>query len=1097
MKKERAFICLLLNLVFLFSPVFYTKAQVSAVPSKEVLDSPFGKKDVKAFKQPSKEFYPETWFHYIGGNVSLEGITADLEAIAQAGFSGIQLFHGQFGGAWPNVEEQIACLSPLWDGAVKHTAEECRRLGLRFTMQNCPGWAMAGGPWIQPSNAMRHLVLSRTDVEGGSGIQTTSLPVPQPSGEDWRDYKDVTVLAFPVPAGDTGKPLEPASVDSNWDCQWKDYLSGQAPQSQQIPPTTEDKPYWIEVTFPEAVTVRTLEFPAVQSLNHAMCYEPGVSITLQAFMPDGQVRNVLDIELPQSSWQDDRPISFACTETSGAKKYRIAIVNKNHISLSSLRLFSASRKNNWESEAAWTLRSIERTGESKRHSPETFVNSARIVDLSSKMDAAGNLKWNVPEGKWTILRIGHVNTGQRNGPAPAEGTGWECDKLSVSGSDAQFAGYIGRLSGGNGPLSGGLLNGMLLDSWECKTQTWTTDMESEFERITGYSLRQWLPAVFGYVVNDEETTSRFLRDWRKVINDLFANNFFGNMAKNAKENGLSISYETAGGDIFPADILEYYKYADVPMCEFWHPFTKGYVGSLNFKPVKPTASAARMYGKPRVAAEAFTSFNLSWDEHFQMLKEVSNINIMEGITHLVFHTYTHNPQVGFLPPGTSFGDAGIGTPFLRGQTWWRHMPEFNTYLARCGYLLERGKPVSDVLWYLGDEINHKPDQEVSFPEGFKYDYCNTDALLNRLSVKDGMLVTPEGIGYRVLWLAECPRMLPETLEKIYSFVQAGATVVGNAPNGLATLSGGTDVQNQFEKAVQQLWDGQSSTPDVRKIGKGTLVSGMTLDLALDVLGLQPDVLSGEALWSHRKIKNTDWYYVCAPKGKGFKGTLDFRCLGNVELWNPVTGNISPVSYEQKNGRTQVALDLPQAGSCFVVFRESGKSGKGSKQIKTKEIISTIPLNTAWNLSFPSGWGAPESLTIRELKPWKDLDLPAEAKAFSGTVEYSLTFDAGTVKRGTNYTLNLGEVEMIASVSLNGKKLQTVWTPPYQVDITDAIKSGTNKLSVQVTSTWFNRLVYDAGQPEANRKTWVLSWPDKNAPLRNSGLLGPVSVIVEK
>ena len=179
------------------------------------------------------------------------------------------------------------------------------------------------------------------------------------------------------------------------------------------------------------------------------------------------------------------------------------------------------------------------------------------------------------------------------------------------------------------------------------------------------------------------------------------------------------------------------------MCEFWQPFSEGYVGSLNFKPIKPTASAARMYGKPRVSAEAFTSFSLTWDEHWEMLKEVANINWVEGVSHLVFHTYTHNPRTDFLPPGTSFG-SGIGTPFLRGQTWWKHVPEFTTYLARCNYMLERGKPVSDVLWYLGDEINHKPDQEVAFPAGYKYDYCNPDVLLNRLSVQDGLLTTPEG-----------------------------------------------------------------------------------------------------------------------------------------------------------------------------------------------------------------------------------------------------------------------------------------------------------------------------------------------------------------
>ena len=132
------------------------------------------------------------------------------------------------------------------------------------------------------------------------------------------------------------------------------------------------------------------------------------------------------------------------------------------------------------------------------------------------MDAQGNLKWKAPKGKWTVLRIGHVNTGRRNSPAPPEGTGWECNKLSVEGSSAQFAGYIGRLSGENGPLAGGLLNGLLMDSWECYTQTWTAGLDKEFEQITSYPLKKWIPALFGYIVEDQETTFRFLCDWRRV-----------------------------------------------------------------------------------------------------------------------------------------------------------------------------------------------------------------------------------------------------------------------------------------------------------------------------------------------------------------------------------------------------------------------------------------------------------------------------------------------------------------------------------------------------------------------------------------------------
>lgn len=1067
---------------------------VPIVPSGEQLNRSFGKHDKAAFMTPSKVYYPQTWFHFIGGNVSKKGITEDLEAIAGSGISGVQLFHGQFGGPWPGVDTQITCLSPLWEDALLHTAQECRRLGLRFTMQNCPGWAMSGGPWITPTNAMRHLAWTRTDVKGGRGVINMQLGQPQPSAESWRDYKDITVLAFPTPLGDTEKPLVPRSVKGSSNISWGDFILKQAQTPLHFPPAVSGNPYWVDVTFPDTVTVRTIEFPSVNSLSHAWNYEPAVKIKVQAIMADGATKDILNTIVPSANFQDDQPISFACQEITGAKTFKVLFENKHDMRMSFIRFFSAARKNNWESEAGWTLRSIDRSGMKYQQSSKTYIDPAQILDITPMADAQGNLTWNAPAGEWTVLRIGHINSGKQNGPAPPEGTGWECNKLSEAGANAHFAGYIGRLSGGKGVLGNGMLNGMLMDSWECETQTWTEDMGSEFRRVTGYSLQKWLPALFGFVLKDQETTFRFLHDWRATTNDLFTNKFYGRMARLAKENNLSISYETAAGDVFPADILEYYKFADVPMCEFWQPFTKGFVGSLNFKPIKPATSAARLYGKPRVAAEAFTSFELTWDEQWQALKEVANVNIVEGVTHLIYHTYTHNPHADSLKPGTSMGSK-IGTPFLRQQTWWKYMPQLNTYFARCSYLLERGKPVSDVLWYLGDEIDHKPDQNAPFPEGFKFDYCNPDILLNRLAVADGMIVSPEGIQYRVLWLPETTHMLPQTLEKIASLIRDGATVIGNAPQSLATLSGGKESQMRFNAAVKNIW-GNMKIKGARKIGKGTIISGITLSEALKKSQITPDVTGGNALWSHRRIEGADWYFVCSPQGKPFKGALSFRNTGNVEVWDPITGTTRLVAGQRNADRISISLDLPLAGSCFVVFLHNEKQSESIIPVQTKN-IAAMQLTAPWDVAFPEGWGAPHSIRINELKPWKDLDMLPEAKAFSGTATYTTTFNINQIQPATLFTINLGEVSMIAKVTLNGKDLGTVWCTPYQVDITNAIVPGKNYLKIETTSTWFNRLTYDAALPEEKRKTWTISGPSKDSPLRNSGLLGPVTILVEK
>ncbi|MES2659614.1 MAG: glycosyl hydrolase [Verrucomicrobiota bacterium] len=1176
----------------------------------------FGEADAAAFATPADAYRPQTWFHFIGGNVATKGLTADLESISGAGIGGIQLFHGQFGGPWPGVEPQIQCLSPAWDGAVHHAGKETRRLGLDFTMQNCPGWAMSGGPWITPENAMRKLVWSRTDVTGGTATDSIALPQPEPSGEDWRDYRKVAVIAFPTPEGDTGEPLVPVSVRSNRaDLPWDRSLGAPGGAEINLSPNSET---WVEATFAEDVTPRTVEFPPIQQFNHGWSYEPGVKVKVEAVLPDG-LKTVAEYDMPQSNWTDDQPMTLACKEIT-ARSYRITIWNKHDMKFPYLRMFTAARKHNWEFEAGWTLRALDRSPYPQQ-SKTTWIETNRLVDLTDKLDASGNLRWKAPAGNWTILRWGHVNTGKKNGPAPPEGTGWECNKLSPAGANTQFPAYIGRIASAGGPGAGGLLNGMLMDSWECGTQTWTADMEKEFARLRGYQVRLLLPALAGYVIGSPETTTRFLRDWRATLNDLLVENFYRRMSDQAHAKGLKVSYETSVGDCITGDILEYYKHADVPMCEFWQPHTDSFVGSHNFKPVKPCVSAARMYGKRRVAAESFTNISLNWAEHPGMLKDVANMHLADGITHVVFHTYTHNPRTDWLPPGSSFG-AGIGTPFLRGQTWWKHMPDFTSYLSRCGYLLERGNPVSDVLWYLGDELDHKPSETAPFPAGYRYDYCNPDVLLNRLSVRNGRWMTPEGLSYRVMWMPDCQRMLPETLERLLALVKEGGVLSGERPQGIATMSGGAKAEARFQQAVESLWGPQAV------LGKGRVISGKSIGETLKLLEIAPDVEGRGVRWNHRETEGADWYFVAAPAAGGFHGNLRFRATGEVHLWDPATGTSSPAGMlRREGGFTTMALDLAPSEAVFVMFLTAGEKnpnriarvehgnatvaeikadndrGKtvlsasfgdpadaarrtdvtnmvrealaqgpsvlqasnewaggdpapgtrkklfvelllpdvGRKPLEAWEgealrigddnmqtgvcevldgtnlltwqpgdyritrengdtaTVSTqvpqqIALGESWKLTFPTGWGADAPLELDHLGSWTEPNVPEEARAFSGTAAYTTTFNMDAIVKGARVELDLGRVEVIATVRVNGTLVRTLWAPPYKTDITSALKPGTNQLSVEVTNTWRNRLAYDATRPESQRKTWTVSGPGP-APLIPAGLLGPVKLRV--
>lgn len=669
---------------------------------------------VDGFANPPKENYPQTWFHLIGGNVSKEGLTADLEAISAAGIGGIQLFHGQVGkvSAWPRTKEQIPCLSPNWDGLIAYAADECARLGLKFEMQNCPGWSMSGGPWVPSEKAMRKLVCYE--------------PGKKPIYDAGDDYREICEVTFPAPAGWGEKDPVPCSIATNGDERVYD--------------------------FGRAVTLRTISLPAPREFNHDFAYEPGLAFVLEAETLDGW-RMVLNRVYPRGCWQDSAPVTCAFSATS-ARRWRLKFTHKHELNLGYVRFSSVSRLDNWETCAGLGYRELPRHG---------TIGSAYERGAGS-----------------VTLVFGHVNMKRRNGPAPLEATGWECDKLDPEGYKVVFDNYLGRLV--DGPLAGGKLKGMVVDSWECGCQTWTARMEEYFQKKNGYALRQHLPTLFGFATDGGCDSESFLRDWRETVSTLIEENYYHVIADMGHACGLDVQFETAFGDVVPGDLLRYWKYADVPMCEFWRPHdnAKGFVGSDNFKPVRPCVSAAHIYGKRRVQAEALTSGSkfFDFDENFKDFKCVADRHFARGVTHLVFHTYTHNPQVGadFLPPGTSFG-ARIGSPFLRGQTWWRFMPRLTAYFARCGMMLERGLPVVDVLWYLGDDVGYRPDENAPFPEGYKYDYCNWDALATRIEVKDGRLSLPDGMSYRVLWIPEGTFLLPRTENRLAELEKKGARII--------------------------------------------------------------------------------------------------------------------------------------------------------------------------------------------------------------------------------------------------------------------------------------------------------------------------------
>jgi len=972
--------------------------------------------DFAVFRDVPRENRPETWFHIIGGNASKEGLTEDLEAISSAGIRGIHFFHGA-GGLWPGVTNPIPCLSSQWEDLIGHLGCECRRLDLTLKLQNCPGWSMSGGPWIAPSNAMRRLVAACRTVDGGTSVGR--LP-PDGGTDDWRDYRDVAVLAFPAPAGEGVAVPRLVSVTTNG-CERM-------------------------FVYAEPVTFRTLSLPSASALNHAHCYELDLTVTVTA---DG--RTVRRFVYPQGAWQEPDDFTAALTPHT-ARTWTVRFECPHPLNLRFVRFGTAPRLDNWQARAARALRGTV-GGSAPVTAADAVIDPDRILDLSHRLRPDDTVDWTAPAGRWTVLRIGHSNLGARNAPAPREATGWECDKLDPRGFDANFAGYVGRLL--KGPLAGVPVKGMMVDSWECNCPTWTERMPAYFRAENGFDIRPHLPALFGWIIGSSERTEAFLRTWRATTGALITRNYYGRMAELAHAHGLEVQFETAFGDVLPGDLLAFWKHADVPMCEFWHPFDDAgaFVGSYNFKPVRPCVSAAHVYGKRRVAAEAFTNFALSWDEDFHTFKSIADRHFARGVTHIVFHTYTHNPIPGRgLTPGSSFG-GGIGAPFLRNQTFWRHMPAFTAYFARAGALLESGRPVVDVLRLLGDALEHKPSEKEAFPSGYARDYMNTDALLTRVDVTDGRYVFPDGFSARVLWIPQGTFLLPATEARLAELAKRGGRIV-----------------------------------------RGDAAS---LERALAACGIRPDVETpgftgalDDFMWYHRGDGERDVYFVASAAAKGFSGPVVFRARGRAEIWDAVSGTRHPAPVVARGAdTTTMRLSVPKGGSAFVVFDRTMDENVPCSTAAVQP--HAVPVAGPWTVSF-EGIDAPAPVRMDRLTPWCAWFTNECERAFSGTATYRTAFDwKGPV--GGCVRLDLGTVCHWAEVRVNGRAAGTVWCPPWSCDLGGLLQAGTNELEIVVTSSWHNRLVYEARHPEIRNRLWTLCGPKAAAKARPSGLIGPVSL----
>jgi len=832
--------------------------------------------------------------------------------------------------------------------------------------------------------------------------------------------------------------------------------------------------------------------------------------------PMGHVRSYIDRPLDQLDYRDSAVVAFR-SEFSGSKgpnkRDDLAAKSNREDGAAILRAekVMSSTLEPWESS----------TNDSH------VVNPKDVIDLTDRLEPDGTLNWKVPAGDWVVVRTGHRMTGaQLSVPAPGM-RGLENDFLDRAGVELMWENAGKIFIEEAGPLAGTTLRAFVSDSFECGYPNWTANLIKRFKAYRGYDPVPYLPVLKGWIVGSAEISERFLHDYRKTVADCMADEHYGRFTELCHENNIKSRAEAAGPSWSATMCMDGLKNSgrvDYPQGEFWQ--NEAFMVDGQNQVGKMVASAAHVYGKKQVSAEAFTSW-YNWQMSPQTLKPVGDRAFCEGINYFVFCTTTcQRPDYG--KPGFEYR---AGTHFNPNVTWWDQAAgPFLDYVNRCQALLQSGLFVADVLYYNGDwapnlvGVKHTPKD---LGKGYSYDVCNAEVLLTRLSVKDGRLVLPDGMSYRLLVLPDSARMPVEVIEIVEQLVNAGATIVGPKPQSDPGLKHYPRCDEAVRRIAGKLWgnvDGKSKT--MNAAGKGRVFYGTTPRQILQSDGIDPDLSiagSSEALidWIHRVSDGEDVYFLANRRDTPEQLDMTFRQKGRQpELWDPVSGTMRDLpEFVEKDGLTSVPLSFEPHGSMFIVFRKpvkasGSRNGRNTPELKVvKEIKGPFAVQFDFDWFYPTdnlaGDQAKGLFVFEELTDWTKHSVPA-VKFFSGTAIYRTEFEfEGVEKEAGSLVLDLGVVNASASVRLNGVDLGVVWCAPWQIDVSRALKPGVNQLEVEVVNVWANRIAGDAGLPEAQRRTRTNkdrynldNWPrgrrlrrtEKEAKLAPSGWLGPVKLM---
>lgn len=1044
------------------------------------------------FINPPDSVSPFVYWYWLNDHISKEGAIADLKAMKEIGIGGA--FIGNIG---LTPEEgtsygDVKLFSEKWWDATLSAIRYASDHDFTLGMFNSPGWSQSGGPWINSQNSMRYISGKNTKVKGPIKVSMNVLP-------ENKDKGYVATLAYPsLPFSDFDIKKYNVRVTSNPVVEnISDIMDGSLETEALFPSVSSSgmNEIYLDFLLSKPIVARSLvihpsEYPFSADFILQAKHDTGIA-TIKEFSMD-RINSKL-----HTGFIPFAPLGISF-ESVLSKEFRLIIKNvEGSFGVKELVLSPGTVVENymekqlakmygsflplWK-EYQWP-KQVEANGEKLKISP------ASVINLKPFISKGGWLQWDVPQGEWTIVNYTMSPTMVTNAPASPEGIGLEVDKMDRKKLSVHFNSFVGKVLKRLTSSERKSLQYLVADSYEVGSQNWTDSLEEKFKNTYGYDPLFFLPVLSGNVVGSEDQSDRFLWDLRRLIADNVAYEYVGGLREIGNRNGLKLWLENYGHWGFPSEFLMYGGQSDEVAGEFWNE------GSLGDIENKSASSAAHTYGKNRVWAESFTAGGGEFARSPKMLKKRGDWSFTEGINQTLLHLYIHQPD-NSVSPGLN---AWFGTEFNRKNTWFYQGKAFIDYLKRCNFLLQQGKPVNDVAYFIGEDAPKMTGiRDPELPVGYSYDYINAEVILNRLKVNNGKLELPDGVQYKLLVLPPLSTMRPELLEKIKNLVNEGAVIMGTAPQRSPSLQNYPNADSIVKTIASDLWGGHPLQPGIRKYGKGLVMDGISLNDALDFLKVLPDFspTNQDVKYTHRSTGREDIYFVTNQSGKPIDFSATFRVQNAQPFWwNNIDGSIrSLYNYDIGDGTITIPIKLDENESGFVVFKKDEPAVRDLNKENFPIAKMVQKIQDPWKVTFDTTMGGPASpVVFNTLTDWTN-NKNDKIKYYSGTAIYETTFNLKEIPASDKLLLHLGEVNVMAKVKINDIDCGTVWTAPWQADISKAVRKGKNKVKIEVVNTWVNRLIGESSLPETDRKFKAdINHFKPGSPLQPSGLTGPVSI----